>query len=75
MILANQNDMAPYLFRQGANTCSYEYLGAHTVRDADGYRTVFRVWAPNAKAVSLVGDFNGWRDGENPMAFDEPSGT
>lgn len=66
--------MAPYLFRQGANTYSYDYLGAHTTREADGYRTVFRVWAPNARSVSLVGDFNGWQDGEAPMTFDEPSG-
>lgn len=42
---------------------AYEYMGAHT----NGDTTTFRVWAPNAKSVSVVGDFNGWNDLENPM--------
>ena len=54
----NTNDMAKYLFLEGTNYRAYDYLGAH--REKDGYR--FRVWAPNADAVYLVGDFNNWDD-------------
>ena len=54
----NTNDMAKYLFLEGTNYRAYDYLGAH--REKDGYR--FRVWAPNADAVYLVGDFNDWDD-------------
>ena len=50
------NDMAEYLFHQGTNYRSYEYLGAH--KTDDGY--VFRVWAPNADRIFLAGDFNNW---------------
>ena len=45
-----------YLFREGTHTRLYEKLGAHCA--ADG--TAFAVWAPNAEAVSVIGDFNGW---------------
>ncbi len=48
---------ALYLFHQGTNCQAYEYLGCHT---EDG-STVFRVWAPNAEAISVTGDFDGWR--------------
>ncbi len=43
---------------------AYDVLGCH--RTEQGY--VFRVWAPNARAVSLVGDFNGWNSTALPMA-------
>ena len=42
---------------------TYEILGSHIIED----RVVFRVWAPNASAVSVVGDFNGWNSEANPM--------
>ena len=42
---------------------AYKYMGAHT---ANG-KTLFRVWAPNAHSVSVVGDFNGWNQSANPM--------
>ncbi len=49
-----------YLFREGSHIRLYEKLGAHpgTVDGVDG--THFAVWAPNAAAVSVIGDFNGW---------------
>ncbi|MBQ2000837.1 MAG: hypothetical protein II241_03560, partial [Clostridia bacterium] len=43
-------------FHSGRLTDAYKYMGAHTY----GNETVFRVWAPNAQDVSVVGDFNGW---------------
>ena len=52
------NNLAAYLFHQGTNYSSYEYMGANA---AEGGFT-FRVWAPNADAVFLTGDFNGWRE-------------
>ena len=58
-----------YLFHQGTNYKAYEYLGAHPCRkdEEDGY--VFRVWAPNAVSVSVVGDFNDWDPDANPMTL------
>ena len=49
-----------YLFGEGTHYLKYEKLGAH-VREVDGVSGVhFAGWAPNAKRVSLVGDFNLW---------------
>lgn len=57
-----------YLFHQGNNAKAYEYMGAHRLANiASEELTVFRVWAPNAKAVSLVGDFNDWNEATNPL--------
>ena len=54
-------------FYGGTNSEAYRYLGAHRTRRAgkDGY--VFRVWAPNAAHVSVVGDFCGWNGYAHPM--------
>ncbi|HOP11390.1 MAG TPA: 1,4-alpha-glucan branching protein GlgB [Oscillospiraceae bacterium] len=43
-------------FHAGRAFCAYEFMGAHPAGDS----AVFRVWAPNASDVSVVGDFNGW---------------
>ncbi|MDR1691982.1 MAG: 1,4-alpha-glucan branching protein GlgB [Oscillospiraceae bacterium] len=57
-----------FLFHEGSDCRAYEFMGAHfDSRDnADG--VVFRVWAPDAKGVSVIGEFNGWRHGESPMS-------
>jgi 1,4-alpha-glucan branching enzyme len=52
-----------YLFNEGRNFQAYRLLGAHLTKAG----TVFRVWAPNAGSVSVVGDFNGWRGDANAM--------
>ena len=54
-------------FYGGTNSEAYRYLGAHRTRRSgkDGY--VFRVWAPNAAYVSVVGDFCAWNGYDHPM--------
>ena len=52
-------DLPVYLFKQGNNFECYDFLGAHPVVLDGDKGVVFRVWAPNAQAVSLVGEFNG----------------
>lgn len=46
-----------YLFHNGTNYKAYEFFGNHRI---DKNKVAFRVWAPNAESVSVVGDFNGW---------------
>lgn len=59
-----KTDLAQYLFHEGTNCRSYEYLGCHLEEQTDkGYKYVFRTWAPNARHVALVGDYFGWEDG------------
>jgi len=56
-----------HLAGEGQHEELYERLGAHP-RELDGVAgTAFAVWAPNARAVSVVGDFNGWDGRLNPM--------
>ncbi|MDR1002465.1 MAG: 1,4-alpha-glucan branching protein GlgB [Oscillospiraceae bacterium] len=57
MNFGNGDNQELNLFHQGSNVKAYNYLGAH--RKEDG-TVVFRVWAPNAVSVSLIGDFNKW---------------
>jgi 1,4-alpha-glucan branching enzyme len=56
-----------YLFKEGSHFRLYEKLGAHpmTTEGEDG--TYFTVWAPEAKQVSVMGDFNGWRKTAHPL--------
>ncbi|MBU2636806.1 MAG: 1,4-alpha-glucan branching protein GlgB [Bacteroidetes bacterium] len=56
-----------YLFKQGNHAKIYEKLGAHHVIVNGVEGTHFAVWAPNAKKVSVVGDFNGWNNDANLM--------
>ena len=58
-----EDNLPAYLFHQGTNYTAYQYLGCHRLEGEDPYRTAFRTWAPNAKAVSLVSDFTGWEKG------------
>ena len=55
-------------FREGTNYHAYEFLGAHPYQTPSEEGYAFRVWAPNAEEVSLVGDFNGWQPGVTPMS-------
>jgi 1,4-alpha-glucan branching enzyme len=49
-----------YLFKEGTLYRAYQKLGAHVTSQDGRSGTRFAVWAPNAQAVSVVGDFNGW---------------
>ena len=56
-----------YLLGEGTHYQSYLKLGAH-VREVEGVRGVhFAVWAPNARRVSIVGDFDSWDGRVHPM--------
>jgi 1,4-alpha-glucan branching enzyme len=57
------NDL--HWFNEGTHVRLFEKFGAHPGRETGEVGTRFTVWAPNARAVSVVGDFNGW----NPTAF------
>ncbi len=59
---------AEFLFHQGTNYFSYRYLGCHFEKAAGKDGAVFRVYAPAAAAVSVVGDFNGWDEEQGEMA-------
>lgn len=61
------SDFDLYLFGQGKDYRIYEKMGAH-LRTINGVKGVnFAVWAPNARAVSLIGDFNRWNRAATPM--------
>ena len=64
----NPADLPIYLFKQGNNFEAYRFFGAHYDCRGGDEGVVFRVWAPHAKAVSVVGDFNSWVPGSHPMA-------
>ncbi len=62
-------------FHNGKNFKSYRFLGAHKLKRDKINGTVFRVWAPNAKTVSVIGDFNDWDKNENVMSKIDPQGV
>src|SRR5690606_15927881 len=53
-----------HLFNEGTHYRLHEKLGAHVLAEGG---VSFAVWAPNARYVSVVGDFNGWDRGRHPM--------
>ncbi len=54
-------------FCHGKHYHAYQFLGAHPKKKDKGKGFFFRVWAPAAKAVSVVGDFNEWNPSANPL--------
>ncbi len=59
-----------YLFNEGSHRRLAEHLGAHPKGKRGGFS--FSVWAPNATAVSVIGDFNGWQGSSSPL---QPRGS
>ncbi len=68
------NDRDRRLFAEGNHYQIYRVLGAHrhSYRDIEGVN--FALWAPNAAAVNVIGNFNGWEGSGHPMRFHRPSG-
>ena len=60
----NPNDFPIYIFHLGKNYRAQEFFGAHEVGKEE---FVFRVWAPHASSVRVVGDFNGWDENASIM--------
>ncbi|MCM1314620.1 MAG: 1,4-alpha-glucan branching protein GlgB [Muribaculaceae bacterium] len=63
----NPNDFPLYLFYQGRNYEAYKFFGVHSKKKGRSRLFTFRVWAPHALSVSVVGDFNKWNRDKNPM--------
>ena len=62
-----ETDFPLYLYHHGKNDRVYELLGAHPAVQAGEKGYLFRVWAPHARTVSVVGDFNGWNAEKHVM--------
>ena len=56
-----------FLFHEGSHHGLYEKLGAHPMTIGGVAGTRFAVWAPNARQVSVTGDFNGWNRSSHPL--------
>lgn len=67
-------ELDQYLFGQGNHYEIYKKLGAHKVKKGKKEGVYFAVWAPHARSVSVVGDFNEWNMEANPMVREEPLG-
>lgn len=69
------SDFDLYLFHEGTLLEAYNMLGAHVMsyKGEDGVR--FSVWAPHAKSVSVVGDFNKWEGSEHALEMIPNSGV
>jgi 1,4-alpha-glucan branching enzyme len=72
MSLLTDQDL--YLFNEGSHIRLYEKLGAHAHHEASGSGTHFAVWAPGARSVSVMGDFNGWNKTRHPLHSKGQSG-
>lgn len=68
-------ELDQYLFGQGTNYDIYRKLGAHPDTQNRKKGVYFAVWAPNAQAVSVVGEFNEWDTEKNPMKKVGPIGV
>ena len=54
-------------FSQGHAVRAQEFMGAHPAVQDGQEGWIFRVWAPHAQSVAVMGDFNGWNDSDHPM--------
>ena len=71
-VFISQDDQ--YLFAQGTHYDIYEKLGAHPSCENGVDGMFFAVWAPNAKQVYVIGEFNDWNESETPMKRLGPGG-
>lgn len=68
-------ELDQYLFGQGTHYDIYRKLGAHPVKQGKKEGVYFAVWAPNAQAVSVIGEFNDWNEQAAPMKKAGPIGV
>lgn len=68
------SELDTYLFAKGTHYEIYEKMGAHLAEENGEKGTYFAVWAPNAKSVGVVGDFNEWNQTANKMQPVQQSG-
>lgn len=68
-------ELDQYLFGQGTHYDIYRKLGAHPTIQRRKKGVYFAVWAPNARSVSVVGEFNNWNTQANPMKKVGPIGV
>ncbi|MBF0093192.1 MAG: 1,4-alpha-glucan branching protein GlgB [Alphaproteobacteria bacterium] len=68
-------EMDQYLLAEGTHIRSYEKLGAHPAVFEGVKGVSFAVWAPNARRVSVIGDFNDWDGRRNPMRVHHSCGV
>ena len=71
-VFISQDDQ--YLFAQGTHYDIYEKLGAHPSCEDGEEGMFFAVWAPNAKQVYVIGEFNDWNESATPMTKLGPGG-
>jgi len=64
-----------YLFKEGKHLKLHEKLGSHPTQVDGKDGTHFAVWAPNAKHVSVIGDFNDWRPGSIALEDQDHDGV
>ncbi len=67
-------DYDVHLFNEGAHNRLYEKMGAHVVSHNGARGVNFAVWAPDAWAVFVMGDFNGWNKHSHPLRTRGSSG-
>ena len=68
----SSNDL--YLFHEGSHEHAYRFLGANQLSQEGVTGVRFTVWAPNARRVAVVGDFNNWDERTHPMRLHYDSG-
>src|SRR5437899_2348860 len=67
VIIPFLTDYDIHLIAEGNHYHLYDKLGAHLVTREGATGVQFAVWAPNARKVWVIGEFNGWRPGANAM--------
>lgn len=63
-----------YLIQEGTHKRLWDVLGAHLIEHQNEHGTHFSVWAPNARTVAVVGDFNAWDCQSNLLHKRDSSG-
>ncbi len=66
-------ELDAYLFGQGTHYDIFRKLGAHPAEKGKKKGIVFDVWAPHASGVFVIGEWNGWDEGANPMERVSPT--